>query len=356
MPVPDSFKAAILPAAGGQHIVSDRSQASLQPGEVGIKVIATAINPVDWKIRKYRVFLTEYPAVLGSDAAGEIVAVAPDVQDFAIGDRVFFQGIIGKYDYSTFQQYVKMPAALVAKTPSNISDDEAGGVSLATVAVMTAFYDGTGHGLAAPWTQDGRKAGAGKAVVILGGSSSVGQYAIQFARLSGYDKIITNASPSHHDYLKGLGAHVVLDRTTTSSPEDFKSAIDGLPLDFVFDAISIKETQTLGVKILQLTDTKNSHVVTVQGKDADAEKLGESQEPKVQVKQVVGMGSSPALRYLTEPLWKHLGGEDGYIAKGEFKPNRPVVVSGGLNGLEDALAKNEKGVSGVKVIIRPNDA
>lgn len=356
MGVPDTFKAAVVPEPGAQHVVQDRSLPPLEAGEVAIKVTATAINPVDWKIRDYKVFIKDYPAVLGSDAAGEIAAVGSSVTDFKEGDRVFFQGIIGRYDSSTFQQYVKMPAELVAKTPKNISDDQAGGISLATVAVVTGFYDKTGHGLTAPWAEGGEQAGKGKGVVILGGSSSVGQYAVQLAKISGFDRIVTNASARHQDHLRALGADVVLDRSTQNSEEDFKAALGGVPLAFVYDAISDKETQVLGVKVLAATKTEGSHVVTVQGVNAEAAELGQSLEPKAAVKQILGLGSAPHLRQLSEPMVKHLGGEDGYIAKGRFVPNKPLVVSGGLANIEEALAKNKKGVSGEKVIIRPFDA
>lgn len=356
MGVPDTFKAAVVPEPGAQHVVQDRSLPPLEAGEVAIKVTATAINPVDWKIRDYKVFIKDYPAVLGSDAAGEIAAVGSGVTSFKEGDRVFFQGIIGRYDSSTFQQYVKMPAELVAKTPRSISDDQAGGVSLATVAVVTGFYDKSGHGLTAPWAEGGEQAGKGKGVVILGGSSSVGQYAVQLAKISGFDKIVTNASARHIDHLKALGADVVLDRSSQNGEEDFKAALGGVPLAFVFDAISEKDTQVLGVKVLAATKTENSHVVTVQGVNAEASELGQSLEPKAAVKQVLGLGSAPHLRHLSEPMCKHLGGEDGYIAKGRFVPNRPLVVSGGLANIEEALTKNKKGVSGEKVIIRPFDA
>lgn len=356
MSVPSTFKAAVVPEPGAQHVVSDRELSPLAAGEVAIKITATAINPVDWKIRDYKVFIKDYPAVLGSDAAGTIAAVGPDVANFAVGDRVFFQGIIGNYDASTFQQYCKMPAALVAKTPGKITDDEAAGVSLATVAVLTGFYDTTGHGLKAPWDANGEEAGKGKAIVVVGGSSSVGQYAVQLAKISGFEKIITNSSSKHIDHLKSLGADVVLDRSVHNNADDFKAAIGDLPLAFVFDAISDKDTQILGVQILNATKTEGSHVVTVQGANAEAKELGQTQDTKAEVKQVMGMGSSPNLRYLSEPLAKNLGGEDGYIAKGRFVPNRPLVVAGGLGGLEDALAKNKKGVSGEKVVIRPFDA
>lgn len=356
MGVPATFKAAVVPEPGAQHVVQDRSLPPLEAGEVAIKVTATAINPVDWKIRDYKVFIKDYPAVLGSDAAGEIAAVGSSVTDFKEGDRVFFQGIIGKYDSSTFQQYVKMPAELVAKTPKSISDDQAGGISLATVAVVTAFYDKSGHGLTAPWAEGGEQAGKGKGIVILGGSSSVGQYAVQLAKISGFDKIVTNASARHLDHIKALGADVVLDRSTQNSEEDFKAALGCLPLAFVFDAISEKDTQVLGVKLLAATKTENSHVVTVQGANAEASELGQSLEPKAAIKQVLGLGSAPHLRHLSEPMCKALGGEDGYVAKGRLVPNRPLVVSGGLASIEEALSKNKKGVSGEKVIIRPFDA
>lgn len=365
MTVPETFKAAVVPEPGAQHIVADRSLPALGAGEVAIKITATAINPVDWKIRDYKVFIQKYPAVLGSDAAGEIAAVGPDVTGFQPGDRVFFQGIIGNYDASTFQQYCKLPAALVGRTPRNISDDEAAGISLATIAGTTGFYDTTGYGLAkAPW--EDAKAGQGKAVVVLGGASSVGQYAIQLARLSGFSRIVTNASARHAEHLRALGAHVVLDRAAGeagSSAAGFKETLLGgdasYPLAFVFDAISGKETQLLGVEILAAMAEAGAGtggcVVTVQAVQAEAKAAGETKTPAVEIRNVLGLGSAPQLRYLSEPLMKALGGEEGWLATGQFVANRPLVIDGGLGGLEEALAKNKKGVSGEKVVIRPQE-
>ncbi|KAJ6127982.1 alcohol dehydrogenase [Penicillium samsonianum] len=357
MAIPLSFEAATVKEPKTQNTISGRFLNIVESDEVGIKITATAVNPVDWKMRDYDAFLPAYPAILGSDAAGTIAAVGANVSGFEIGDRVFFQGIIGNYDSSTFQQYCKMPAALVAKTPNNISDDQAAGISLATMAAVTAFYDTQGHGMTAPWEKGGVVEGNGKAIVIIGGASSVGQYAIQLARLSGFERIITNASAVNHEFLKGLGAHVVLDRSQ-SGPDDFAAAVGGLPLLFVFDAISMKSTQLLGVQILQATKTENSHLVTVyvvrpKAIDQDAAELGRSKEPKVGIKQILGIGSSPALRYLSVPLFRNLGGEDGYIGKGLFTPNRPRLVLGGLSAVEEALALNKQGVSGKKVVFRP---
>jgi NADPH:quinone reductase-like Zn-dependent oxidoreductase len=359
MSLPSTFQGCEVSKPKAQLSLVQRSLPSLESTEVGIKITATAINPVDHKMRDNDVFIQDYPAVLGSDAAGIVVAVGTDVKSFQPGDRVFFQGIIGNYDSSTFQQYCKMPAELVSKTPENITDEEAAGIMLATMAVVTAFYAEEGHGMIPPWKEGGRNVGQGKSIVIIGGSSSVGQYAIQLARLSGYDRIITNASSNNHDFLASLGAHVVLDRSATT-PDAVCEAIGDLPLNFVFDAISSPSTQKLGIQVSQKAKSPGDHMVTVhvvvpEVPNPEAKALGQSGKNPIEIKQILGIGSSPALRHLSEPLAKSLGGHDGYIAQGLFTPNRPHVVPGGLAAIEEALSLNKTGVSGRKVVIRPHD-
>jgi NADPH:quinone reductase-like Zn-dependent oxidoreductase len=359
MSLPSTFQGCEVLTPKAHLSLGQRRLTALEPNQVGIKVTATAINPVDHKMRDHDAFLKEYPAVLGSDAAGVVVAVGAEVKGLQVGDRVFFQGIIGNYDSSTFQQYCKMPAELLSKTPKNICDEEASGIMLATMAVVTAFYAEEGHGMIPPWEKGGRDVGQGKSIVIIGGASSVGQYAIQMARLSGYSRIVTNASSNNHEFLKNIGAHAVLDRSA-STPTAILEATGGLPLDFVFDAISAPSTQKLGIQILQKANAPGRHLVTVHVvvpdiPDPEAKALGQSKEPLVEIKQVLGIGSSPALRPLSEPLARVLGGQDGYIAQGLFTPNRPHIVPGGLAAIEEALSLNKSGVSGRKVVIRPQD-
>jgi len=58
------------------------------PGLILIKVISASLNPVDWKIQKWNVLIDGYPAVLGSDIAGDVEEVGEGVTDFKKGDRV----------------------------------------------------------------------------------------------------------------------------------------------------------------------------------------------------------------------------------------------------------------------------
>lgn len=359
MPLPSAFPGCELLTPKARLSIVQRTMPTLGRDEVGIKITATAVNPVDHKMRDHDTFINEYPAVLGSDAAGVIVATGDNVKGLELGDRVFFQGIIGNYESSTFQQYCKMPAELVSKTPDSISDEQASGIMLATMAVVTAFYAGEGHGMTPPWDEGGRYVGKGKSIIIIGGASSVGQYAIQMARLSGYERIVTNASFNNHEFLKSIGAHVVLDRSV-STPAAFLEALGAFPLDFVFDAISAPSTQKLGVEMLQKANVAGGHLVTVHVvvpdvPDPEAIAVGQSKDPKVEIKQVLGIGSWPELRYLSKPLAKYLGGSDGYIAQGLFIPNRPHIVPGGLAAMEEGLQLNKNGVSGKKVVIRPHD-
>lgn len=358
MSLPTSFKAALLTGAGQPLSVTTRTpeNATLEPQEVAIKITASAINPVDWKLRDYPsiFFGDRLPAVLGTDASGTIYAKGSDVPDdqFKVGDRVFFQGHLGKYDTSSFQEYSRTDAKVVGKIPDNVSNEEAAGIALAGMAAAVGLYHSAGRGLAGPW--DDSKAGKGRAIIVLGGSSSVGQYAVQFARLSGFDKIITNASATHKGSLEKLGASVVLDRKTQTSAEDFvKEVGDGLELDSVYDAIGSAETQSLAVQILQKAGKVSKEggiVACVQRPDDKAVELGKKDgEREVAIKGILAVGPAKEYRYVSEPFYVHVS---KWLATGEFVPNKPDVIEGGVDAIEEALVKQKAGVSGTKVVVK----
>ncbi len=82
-------KALYLDSAGGEFVVKTKEIQKPGPGEVLVKILATALNPADWKIQKFKPpFITEYPVVLGADAAGIVEEVGEGVTTFVKGDRV----------------------------------------------------------------------------------------------------------------------------------------------------------------------------------------------------------------------------------------------------------------------------
>jgi NADPH:quinone reductase-like Zn-dependent oxidoreductase len=84
-------KAFVLLKRFGDLAVTSLAVPKPSKGEVLVKVHSTALNPVDWKVQKWNVFITEesyFPVVLGMDLAGEVVELGEGVKKWKIGDRV----------------------------------------------------------------------------------------------------------------------------------------------------------------------------------------------------------------------------------------------------------------------------
>lgn len=81
-------KALILEAKQGRFIVGQRPIPTPGVGQLLVKVYSTALNPIDWKIQQTGVFVDKYPAVVGTDMAGEVAEVGQGVVNFTKGQRV----------------------------------------------------------------------------------------------------------------------------------------------------------------------------------------------------------------------------------------------------------------------------
>lgn len=85
---PLTQKALLLNAKFGGLVVDDIPVPKPGSGEILVKVHAAALNPVDWKIHKYGIFVQAFPAILGTDISGEVEEIGEGVNDFKKGDRV----------------------------------------------------------------------------------------------------------------------------------------------------------------------------------------------------------------------------------------------------------------------------
>lgn len=81
-------KALLLLEKQGELAVRDVPTYSPGAGQLKIKIISTALNPVDWKMATTGFFIQDYPFILGTDAAGEVVELGEGVTGFAQGDKV----------------------------------------------------------------------------------------------------------------------------------------------------------------------------------------------------------------------------------------------------------------------------
>ncbi|CCO33892.1 Protein TOXD OS=Cochliobolus carbonum GN=TOXD PE=3 SV=1 [Rhizoctonia solani AG-1 IB] len=333
-------KASFLLEKQGKLEIKPRPTPSPQKNQALVKVTAAAINPVDWKIIDYGIFIENFPAILGTDGAGIVEAVGPEVTDFKVGDRVFFQGRYGSDDEATFQEKAIVQTDIISKIPDNITEDQASTIPVASIAALCELFQKTGI----EFPTNGPTAND-KGVLILGGSSSVGQFAIQLARIAGFSPIATTASAKHEDFLKSLGATNIFDRNVDA--KTVQSAFPS-PVALVVDAISASSTQELAYEVLTTpSPVPGAHLALVLPlADSVKEKNSGNQ---VTVHSVLGI--SHMLRDLSVPFWQSIG---QWIKDGKFVPNQVQVV-GGLAAVPEALDLSRKGVSGVKIVIHPQE-
>ncbi|KAF9536356.1 GroES-like protein, partial [Agrocybe pediades] len=246
-------KALLLLEKCGSFAVRETDVYKPGSGELLVKVHATSLNPFDWKIQKYGFAVEQFPAILGMDIAGEVEEIGDGVTGFKKGDRVFSHGVL-ENKHASFQQYTLTWASATAKIPDDWTYDQLGGLPVVLSTAYIGLYNTSPHGLGylPPNAPENRGKYAGTPIVILGGSSSVGQIALQLARLSGFSPIITTASEKHTEYLKSLGATHVIDRNLTGSAivAEIRKTTGGHKIFRVYDTISSTETQRIGLDIL----------------------------------------------------------------------------------------------------------
>ncbi|KAH7923728.1 GroES-like protein [Leucogyrophana mollusca] len=318
------------------------------PGEILVKVHSAALNPVDW-IRQATGFrVEEYPVVFGGDVAGTVEALGEGVTTFVKGDKVFHQGTMDNRK-AGFQQFTIAPASITSKArgptdiPDNISFDQAASLPLCIATAVIPLYSQptTGLGYQAPW-DGGRAKYSGQPILVLGGATSLGQYVIQFARLSGFSPIITTASLHNSALLKSLGATHVIDRNLPfSALSDEILGITTSPIDLVYVAMMLPELAQAGYDLL----APGGHVVVA----GNTIKTTEGDN-----KNIVGVFGSfhiPGNLALGAAVAHQL---PKLLADGDIVPNAVEVVPGGLNGIASGLERLKNNlVSAKKLVVRP---
>ncbi|CAG9984455.1 unnamed protein product [Clonostachys byssicola] len=177
-----------------------------------VRTAAIAINPIDHLIQsRGDIMFThiKYPFVLGMDVSGEVVSVGKGVTRIRPGDRVFglcrsTSAAVNDSAQGAFQSYTVLQEDLASIiTRPEISYPEASVFPLAILTASSALFEKAQLGLQFP--EQPARPSSGKAVIIWGGSSSVGCCAIQLAVAAGYE-VYTTASTHNHALMRKLGA------------------------------------------------------------------------------------------------------------------------------------------------------
>ncbi|KAJ7123706.1 GroES-like protein [Mycena epipterygia] len=343
-------QAIIIPAPKAPFSLGPRDIPSPLKGEVLIKVMSVGLNPADWKQREFNM-IDEFPAVLGYDVAGVIETLGEGVEGFKKGDKIFAQA-----DGGGFQQYTTIPAAILIRIPENASFD---GVATFPVTFPTAcigLFASAPIGLGLNPTFSWDKPQKGESALVIGGSTSVGQFAIQLLKFLGFTRIAVYAAKVHFEYLEKLGATECVDRAVV--PVDSLATLIS-PVKVVFDA-----TGALNAAYDCAMD--GGSVVTVRpGIKWDRE------GKKLTLVSVIGYYAGPDVVKNKDNVPAFAARKPEHttfgkliiknlpemLAKGVITANRCEVLPNGLAGIPPALERLQKGgVSGVKLVAHPQDS
>lgn len=198
-----------------------------------IKVRASSINPVDWKIME----ADHWPAVAGFDLSGVVEAVGSQVwqgedpvcRRLKVGDEVWADLGIGLAEgnpqLGAWAEYAVAECDQVGLKPESANFWEAAALPLVALTDYQALRQ-----VGAPWANY-RTWRNNLTVVVTGGTGGTGPVAIQLAKKYGAKNIITASSPQNHDFLRSLGATTVVDYHTTS----IWDIMEDDSVDIVFD-------------------------------------------------------------------------------------------------------------------------
>jgi NADPH:quinone reductase len=218
--IPETMLAAAIARFGPPGAIRPRHLPvpELDEGEGLIALHAAGVGSWDKAIRegawrpKGR---PRFPLVLGLDGAGVVVARAPDVRRFKIGDRVW------AYDYANrkggfYAEYAAVSAELVGPVPDRLNLHEAG---TAAVTALTALQG----------IDDMLHVRKGETVLVVGASGAVGSNAVQFAKRKGATVIGTATGRAAQNAVRRLGADFVVDARREDAAQRLQDmAPDGL--------------------------------------------------------------------------------------------------------------------------------
>jgi NADPH:quinone reductase-like Zn-dependent oxidoreductase len=249
-------------------IYEDVPRPTPQAGEVLVRVCATSINPVDWKIREGRIgnkSTQKLPVILGMDLAGVVETVGPGVTTLQPGQEIY--GVADTSRSGAYAEYAIASVDAIAPKPLSLSYTDAASVPVVAMTAWQALFEKC-------------NLSAGQKVLIHAAAGGVGTFAIQLAKWKRAFTIGTT-SAANMDFVSSLGADTVVDYKSTP----FETVVEDI--DVVFDPLG-GTTRSRSWSVLKAGGT----LVTIVGPFPP-------ETPNQRVK-AVGVGMHPSTSLLNE--------------------------------------------------------
>ncbi|KAI1119748.1 GroES-like protein [Nemania abortiva] len=323
------------------------------PGQIVVKNAAVAINPIDWQkqiLGDNLLGYIKYPFVLGGDVAGNVAEVGPGVRRFKVNDRVVAAALglaptSANAAEGAFQRYTLVREHMAAPLPDHISYEQACVMPLTLSTAVYGLFHPDFLGLDMPTVPPvTREPASSRAVIITGGSTSVGANAVQLAVAAGYE-VLSTSSPKNFDFVKKLGASHVFDYNSATLANEFLRALRGRTL---FGAYAIGDG---AVEVCTLVMTRHRNTTHKFVAMAGGSPLGDRLQTLTGVKvQFIDL--------------KDAADPDGHVARifrdylpralaeGQHVPAPdPVVAGRGLGKIQEAMDIHMNGVSAQKIVV-----
>ncbi|MDJ0589828.1 MAG: zinc-dependent alcohol dehydrogenase family protein [Pleurocapsa sp. MO_226.B13] len=202
--------------------------------EVRIKIEAIGLNRAEVMFRSGRYLLkaSQFPALLGYEAAGIIDKIDAGVSGFKIGDRVSIIPLPAMIQYGVYGEVAIVPASAIARYPEHLSPSEAAAIWM---AYLTAYGAMVEYG----------QVKSGDFVLITAASSSVGYAAIQIVKAAGATVIATTRNAAKKQKLLDNGADFIIVTSKEDLAPRMMEISSGNGANIIFDAIAGRFLNTL---------------------------------------------------------------------------------------------------------------
>ena len=348
------MKGVVFSSVGAEpQVVDDLPMPEPGKGQVLVKSLWTAINPVDTFSATTGLLVVGWPFTPGVDASGVITKCGPNVpSNFSVGTHVFGCTRLGSPSYGTCAEYLLMDTQTTFTVTPKMRDRGIGYPEAATLgaSVLTAAL-GIFDGLHTPLSATEDPPSDGECILILGGASSVGKSAVQIARAAGY-KVLTSCSPSSSSVVEKLGASWFSYKDSLEEQVHAVQSKTGGNVAKIFDAVA-SDDPVLAKELFKQSNAKEKYFTTTN----DWSGVGDFEGGKTNNIELgnIGRPDTPELNKLVEeyiamatPLL-----EEGKLVASEYE----VIGNGGFESALEAYKYQQTGKAGnKKVVVKLQDA
>jgi NADPH:quinone reductase-like Zn-dependent oxidoreductase len=205
------MRAVTVSGFGAVPEVTDRPVPEPGRGEVLVRMSAAGLNPFDWKVIDGAIKDTAFPLIIGTDGAGTVERVGPEVTGFQPGDPVFGQFSRARQGRGSYAEMAVAPQHAIATAPRTVALSEAAAVPTAGMTALNLLD----------------RAGAVDRLLVVGATGGVGTFVTQLASARGIT-VVATASPGKADLMRALGATEVVDHTAGPVADQVAPPVDAI--------------------------------------------------------------------------------------------------------------------------------